>query len=287
MRVPFLLLTPACVFLGASVVIANGISIDILSLVLVLLGALSAHVSVNTLNEYYDFESGLDLKTKRTPFSGGSGALPQNPGAARAVLVTAAVSLAVMMAVGSFFLWKFGAGLLPLGIVGLLLIVTYTGWINRYPILCLIAPGLGFGVLMVVGTQFVLAGEYAPSGWLVALIPFLLVNNLLLLNQYPDIQADSTVGRNHLPIAYGTTSSSRIYVLFVIATMVAVTAYILAGHLPVLSFMALLPMPLAFFAWYGATHYGESIGKYPQYLGANVAVALATPVLLGISILYG
>jgi len=43
---------------------------------LALLGAFLAHVSVNTLNEYYDFKSGLDLETIRTPFSGGSGALP-------------------------------------------------------------------------------------------------------------------------------------------------------------------------------------------------------------------
>ena len=287
MRVPFLLLTPACVFLGASIVIADGVSIDQYSLALVLLGALAAHVSVNTFNEYFDFRSGLDLKTTRTPFSGGSGALPQNPQAARTVFVTAAIALMITIAVGLFFLSKFGVGIIPVGIAGLVLIVGYTDWINRYPIFCLIAPGLGFGVLMIVGTQFVLLGEYAPSDWLVALVPFLLVNNLLLLNQYPDIQADSEVGRNHFPIAYGTKVSSRIYALFVLATIVSVTTLVVDGTLPVLSLIALLPMPLAFFAWHGAVKHGESIGKYPQYLGANVAVALMTPLLLGLSIIFG
>ena len=48
-------------------------------LMLVLIGAVSAHISVNTFNEYFDFLSGLDAKTVKTPFSGGSGALVENP----------------------------------------------------------------------------------------------------------------------------------------------------------------------------------------------------------------
>ncbi len=43
---------------------------------LALLGLLLAHVSVNVLNDYFDYRSGVDLKTQRTPFSGGSGILP-------------------------------------------------------------------------------------------------------------------------------------------------------------------------------------------------------------------
>ncbi|MFW2438612.1 MAG: prenyltransferase, partial [Arenicellales bacterium] len=74
MRVPFLVLTPVCVFLGASTVVLNETNTGLL--MLVLLGALLAHISVNALNEYSDFRSGLDLTTTRTQFSGGSGALP-------------------------------------------------------------------------------------------------------------------------------------------------------------------------------------------------------------------
>jgi 1,4-dihydroxy-2-naphthoate octaprenyltransferase len=34
--------------------------------IIILIGALSAHISVNMLNEYYDFKSGLDLKINKT-----------------------------------------------------------------------------------------------------------------------------------------------------------------------------------------------------------------------------
>ena len=286
MRAPFLVLTPVCVFLGLSAAIANKAEINMLFLMLALLGALLAHVSVNTFNEYLDFKSGLDLITKKTPFSGGSGALPQNPEMAGTVLAIGTIAMIVTLMIGSFFIWKYGTEIMPLGIAGLVIILSYTGWINKHPLLCLIAPGIGFGFLMVVGTQFVLEGEYTPLSWLIAVVPFLLVNNLLLLNQYPDIQADISVGRNHFPIAYGINRSNMIYGLFALLTIAIIASYVLLGYLPLLSLLALLPMPLAFFSLYGAIKHQAAIGDFPQYLGANVAVTILTPLLLAISISF-
>ena len=65
-RIPFLILTPVCVLLGISIVVFNQHNVDNTIAILILLGALSAHISVNTLNEYLDFKSGLDLITKKT-----------------------------------------------------------------------------------------------------------------------------------------------------------------------------------------------------------------------------
>jgi 1,4-dihydroxy-2-naphthoate octaprenyltransferase len=287
MRGPFLVLSPVCIFLGVSTVVANQASIDLQLLVLALLGAVLAHISVNTFNEYLDFKSGLDLATTRTRFSGGSGALPRHPEMARAVFTAGAVSLLATALIGIYLVWKIGLGIIPIGVAGLVLIVTYTGWINKHPVLCLLAPGAGFGFLMVVGTQFVLEGEYSTLSWLAASVPFFLVNNLLLLNQYPDIQADADAGRNHLPIAYGTTISNMVYAFFAVATIAVITTCALADYFPMLGLVALLPMPLAFFSLAGAIKHGETIGNYPQYLGANVAVAILTPLLLGVSMMIG
>lgn len=246
-----------------------------------------AHISVNTLNEYFDFKSGLDFSTTRTQFSGGSGALPRNPEMANVVFTVGTVSLIAILVIGGFFIWKYGFAIAPVGMVGAFLIITYTEWINRRPFLCLVAPGIGFGFLMVVGTAFVLAGEYTRLAWLAAAIPFFLVNNLLLLNQYPDIEADAQVGRKTFPIAYGTKNSNLVYGLSVVATIVVIVACVLVGYFPVLSLLALAPMPLAFFALIGAIKHGENIGSFPQYLGANVAVTILTTLMLGISLLMG
>jgi 1,4-dihydroxy-2-naphthoate octaprenyltransferase len=286
-RAPFLILTPACIILGLGTAVAYQPDINLNFLGLALLGGLLAHISVNTLNEYFDFRTGLDLLTIKTPFSGGSGALPAKPLMLNAVLAVGIASLIATLMIGLFFIWQYGMGIFPLGLIGVLLIIFYTGWINKYPYFCLVAPGIGFGVLMVVGTQYVLVGQYLPLSSMVAVVPFLLVNNLLLLNQYPDIEADSQVGRNHLPIAYGIKRSNIVYGLSALAATVAIVAYILVGFLPTLSLISILPLPLAVYALSGAVKYGENIGSYPQYLAANVAVSVLTPLLLGISLIYG
>jgi len=285
MRGPFLVLTPVCVFLGVSSTIASNHEVDLLLLFLAFLGALTAHISANTFNEYFDFESGLDLITIKTPFSGGSGALPENPEAAKAVLYVGIVTLLITVAVGMFFIWKWGYGIVPIGIGGLLLILTYTQWINKFPLICLLAPGMGFGIFMVVGTQYVLSGEYVVLSWYLAAVPFFLVNNLLLLNQYPDIAADKKSGRNHFPIAYGTAASNVVYAFFVLASITIVVLGVLLDYFPMLSLIALLPVPLALLALSGAVKHGAEIGGFPKYLAVNVVVTIVTPLLLGLSMI--
>jgi 1,4-dihydroxy-2-naphthoate octaprenyltransferase len=287
MRPSFLVLTLACVFLGLSTSLATGVSIDKVVFILIFIGAMSAHISVNMLNEYHDFKSGLDFKTIKTPFSGGSGALPDNPKVANLVLLFGLLTLFITIAIGIYFISTIGATILPIGLVGLVIIVTYTQWLNRMPRLCLIAPGMGFGLLMVVGTHIVLTLDYSLLVWLVSLIPFLLINNLLLLNQYPDMKADASVGRKTFPLAFGIKRSNQVYGVFMLLTYSLILLYVLVGILPNMGLIALVPIPLSVFAWTGAIKHKENIGDFQQHLGANVAATIITPFLLGLSILIG
>jgi 1,4-dihydroxy-2-naphthoate octaprenyltransferase len=286
-RPAFLVLTPVCVFVGLSTALASQAAIDPRLFALALIGALCAHVSVNTLNEYLDFTNGLDLKTARTPFSGGSGTLPAHPQLARSVLVLGLASLAVTLSIGVYLISKHGVPLLALGLSGIVLIVTYTRWINRSPLLCLIAPGFGFGLLMVVGTHVVLTGSYAPLAWLVALVPFFLVNNLLLLNQYPDRDADASVGRRHFLIAFGVQKSNLAYAAFLVAAYATIGLLVVGQYLPRLALVALIPAVFSLFSLSGALQHKSRIGEHPRYLASNVAATLLTPLLLGVSILTG
>jgi 1,4-dihydroxy-2-naphthoate polyprenyltransferase len=73
MRVPFLLLTPVCVVLGAAAAYYGQGAFRWDWFLIALAGGIFAHISVNAINEYEDFKTGLDHHTIRTPFSGGSG----------------------------------------------------------------------------------------------------------------------------------------------------------------------------------------------------------------------
>ena len=208
-RPDFLVLAPLCVVLGVSLAARQSVVLDPLEVVLVLIGGLLAHVAVNLLNEYDDFRSGLDMLTRRTPFSGGSGALPETPSAAPGVLITACCMLAVVVAIGSYFLWLRGWPMLVLGLSGVVLIVAYTRWITRSPPLCLLAPGLGFGPSMVLGSLVASGGQLDGGALIASMVALLLVSELLLINQFPDREADRRIGRRHLPIVLGLPRASR------------------------------------------------------------------------------
>ena len=285
-RPSFLVLTPVCVFLGLSTSLAGDSPIDLMVFFILLIGATSAHISVNMLNEYIDFKSGLDVITEKTPFSGGSGALSENPENAAWVLLTSLFFLMVTAGIGIFFIMEMGFKILPIGGLGLALIITYTTWLNRIPFLCLLAPGFGFGVLMVVGTHIVLTGEHSLLSWMLSLIPFFLINNLLLLNQYPDINADESVGRQTFPIVYGLNKSNAIYALFMLLAYLHIIFYIWLGYIPKISMIAVLPVVLSIFSLSRAIKFSSKIGDHPKFLAANVATSILTPLLLGIAVLF-
>jgi 1,4-dihydroxy-2-naphthoate octaprenyltransferase len=286
-RPPFLLLTLVCIFLGYAAAVQTGGHIDYAQLWLVIIGGTAAHISVNALNEYLDFRSGLDALTRKTPFSGGSGALVENPQAASAVLYLALVALSAVICIGGYLCYRHGLQLLPLGLLGIVIILAYTPWLNRQPLLCLIAPGTAFGPLMVVGTYIVLTGAYARFPIYLSLVPFFLVNNLLLLNQIPDIAADRSVGRHHVPIAYGVHTALRIYALFAVAACATIIAGIVTRELTTLAWISLVPMLAAGAALRGATKYAAAADRLTPYLALNVLAALLTPTLLGLALVLG
>ena len=279
-RAPFLILTPACVILGLAAAVHSSGRISTFDFLLALVGALCAHISVNTLNEYFDFKSGLDSRTHRTPFSGGSGTLQQNPSFAAAALIIAFIAIILIVVIGLYFSLLRGPAIIPLGIMGLILVVFYTLRITRYPVLCLIAPGLGFGIFMVMGTNFALTGKYTWSSFIASLVPFFLVNNLLLLNQYPDTDADKTVGRRHLPIVIGRTKSSYIYALFLLSAYLSIIAGIYLKYFPISGLLGLITIPPAILATIGVFRDAENIEKLNTYLALNVIIIIATPLLL-------
>ncbi len=284
MRPNFLLLTPACVVLGLAVAHWRGFAMDWGQFLLVLAGAVAAHVAVNALNEYADFRSGLDLATTKTPFSGGTGTLPANPDKARLALVTGVVAVLVTAAIGIFFVLERGWGLLPLGILGIVNIVAYTPVATRHWLLCLLAPGLGFGPLMVMGTEFCLTGSYSLTGLVASLTPLLLVSDLLLLNQFPDREPDRAHGRNHLIITTSPGRGVAVYGLFLLGAYLAPVVGWLAGVLPVGALLGLLLAPLALQTYRGVRRHHAELPQLLPRMGHNVVLNLATPVLMAVGL---
>lgn len=284
-RPPFLVLTPACIALGWAAVAHHVSPFPWATALLVLLGAVCAHVSVNAFNEYLDFHSGLDLTTQKTPFSGGSGTLPAHPYAAPAALALAIVALLLCVGIGLYFVQRQGLALLPIGLAGVFLVVAYTRWVTRSALLCLVAPGLGFGPLMVVGTDVALTGQYHLSTWLLSLTPFFLTNNLLLLNQFPDAQADRQAGRRHFLVRHGPQPASRLFVLQTTLAYACLALAVIAGYVPWGALAGLGGLLLAAPASRDVLRHWHDVAALMPAMGRNVGANLLTPTLMAAGML--
>ena len=285
-RPAFLLLPLSCLLLPLTYAISQGISINWLHMLLIVIGALAAHISVNMFNEYEDFKSGLDFHTQRTPFSGGSGILPAFPELSGSVRIAAMACLLITVLIGLYFLRVSGWGLFPLGFSGILLIYFYTRKITHWPLLCLIAPGLAFGPLMICGAYYILSGHFSVAITMASLIVFFLVNNLLLLNQFPDLEADRNAGRCHFPIVMGRKKSAWIYTGFLIAVYMQLLICVYLAFLPVYSLLGLVSLALAIPAARLSLQYPDDMERLKPALALNVAVTLSTPVLIAAGIIW-
>ncbi len=283
-RPPFLILTPIMIFLGVSVA-SQSTAINYHYLPWILTGGLMAHISVNTFNEYFDFKSGLDLITKRTPFSGGSGTLVSYPELAMPTLVLAVLSCLITLLIGCYLIWLTDWKLILVGLPGLFLLTLYTPFITRSPSLSLLSPGLAYGPVMVMGTAFVFELEYNFFQLVVSLVPFFLVNNLLLLNQFPDIEADRKMGRSNYPLLIGKAKSSVIFMVFYLLAYSVILVGVISGLLNAACLIAMLPVFLVIPMLIGVRKNADEPLKMLSYLRMNVVFNLITPTLLAIGLL--
>jgi 1,4-dihydroxy-2-naphthoate octaprenyltransferase len=284
-RPPFLILAPLCVLLGTAIAHYHGAELDVWHFILASVGAVLSAVAVNTLNEYQDFHSGLDLITEQTPFSGGSGLLKQNSALEKSVLSLFKLALGSLFVIGIYFVYCVGFPMLVIGLLGLAVIITYTKTLKRHPWLCLISPGVGFALLMVLGSYVVQGQTLNWQVLLIALIPFFTINNLLLVNQIPDIAADKQVGRNHFAIHYSVSAAIGCFTLSALFALILFAVLLYVNVLPSQAIWIVPILFLNFLAVPKLVQLKQNIALHPPSMAVNVIAANLLPLLLAIVIL--
>lgn len=237
-RANFLLLPVTLVAVGAAAAAYDG-NFDPVATVAALLGLVALHAAVNAFNEYSDFRRGIDLETQRTPFSGGSGTLPGGQ-PARIALGVGIGGTVFGIIIGTYFLYTVGLILLPIYLVGALCVLGYTDFLARV-YLGEIFAGLGLGSLPVLGAALVQGGDLDPAAIAASIPPFFMTFNLLLLNEFPDEEADRRGGRRNLITLFGRKGAAGIYVVAGGIVPLAIIGGVQTGSLPSLVLLAILP----------------------------------------------
>jgi 1,4-dihydroxy-2-naphthoate octaprenyltransferase len=283
-RPQFLLLSVVLVAHGAMLALWQG-SFSWARMLLAAVALLLMHASVNVLNDWHDYSrTGIDKRTRRTPFSGGSGLLPAGVMTAKGALVLGAGTLLVACAIGLYLAWISGWPLLAIGILGALSVVAYTPVLTRIG-LGEVAAGLALGTLPVVGAYYLFTGRLDAVAWVSGIPAGLLTYNLLLLNEFPDAEADATGGRRHMVILLGKRGASWLYAAVEAGVYVAVIAGVAVGMLTPWALLSLGGAIFAAKAIQGALQHYDSHEALIPAQGANVAAVLVTNALLAIGYL--
>jgi 1,4-dihydroxy-2-naphthoate octaprenyltransferase len=277
-RAPFLLLPVTLVAVGAGAG-AYGGAYDAGRTLIALIGLIGAHVAVNTLNEISDFRTGIDLHTRRTPFTGGSGALPDGRATLPAAWAVAAVGALAACAAGLWLLRLVGWPLVPILVAGAVAVLGYSTVLARVW-LGELAAGLGLGALPVLGTALVQGGELGPAALAASVPAFFMTFNLLFLNEFPDQEADREGGRRNLVLLLGQRRAAHLYAVMALAAPAAIGVAVVSRILPPLCLWAALPSLVLVRPLRWALASPASPVPLPT-LAANVVWNLATNAVLG------
>ena len=280
-RPQFLILSIVLVILGTSVAFKYGY-FDWLKFSLTSIGLLLAHVSVNVLNDYFDYKSGIDKLTTPTAFSGGSGILVKGFLRPEKVYLFGLITLGVSFVIGVYLAFISGWQLIILIAIGGLVIYFYTTFLTKWLIGELWA-GLGLGTLPVIGTFFVQTHFLNLEILVVSLIPGLLTANLLFLNEFPDLEADKKGGRFHLVIALGRRKAAFLYSGIMFLAYFCIISGVLFNIMPIQALFTLITLFFAIKSIIITLKYYDNIEKLLPALKFNVITILGADILLAFS----
>ncbi len=251
---------------------------------LAIVGVTLAQNAVNVLNDFHDYKTGVDTRTKKTPFSGGSKYVVNGLIKPESAFTFGLTSLLLAAIIGVYFVALRGLALLPLILFAGVSVYFYsTSFARRY--LGEFLAGLNLGPLAVVGAYYVQAMRFSVGSLAAGLAPGIMISNVLLMNEFPDVEADAAGGRKNIPMLLGRKRGARLYASLEIAALAWVAFSLVSGLTPFTTIIALASLPFAAKAVSGALHCSENTERLVPALGANVLTAYLMIALLSIGYL--
>ncbi|MGD0573156.1 MAG: 1,4-dihydroxy-2-naphthoate octaprenyltransferase [Sedimentisphaerales bacterium] len=201
---------------------------------LALFAIMALHSGANIANDYFDHLSGNDWGNKNvTPFSGGRQFIQQNILSPKATLTASIFCLALGVSLGLVILYLTHSWfILILGLIGLL-----GGFFYTAPPVKLGYRGVGeiaiaflFGILPVYGSYYLQTGLIDITPLPAACVVGILIFLIILINEFPDLPADTAVNKKTLVVLLGIPVGVRIYRIAVISALVIMVAGVFVGR---------------------------------------------------------
>ena len=208
-----------------------------------LVGSLSVHAGANMINDYYDHQNGLDDEESLGPAK----AIQQGLLSARQVLVGGLAAFVLGALLGLLLVALRGPAILVLGLICLPLAFFYTGWPFKlaYHGLGEILVAIFMGPVMILGSYYVQAREFALTPALISLPVAFLVAAIMHANNLRDIEPDRARGKVTVANLLGPALAAWEYYLLVLGAYAIVAALTLTRIASPTILLSLLTLPLA------------------------------------------
>jgi 1,4-dihydroxy-2-naphthoate polyprenyltransferase len=247
LRAPFIAGSVSPVLIGASLAYAD----DVFSLskfIVSVIGIASLHTAANLINDFYDAEGSDAVNLHVTPFSGGSRAIQEKGLSRGAVLNMAVFSLLIALASAIWMIQVKRPLVIPIGLLGL-----FIGWAYSAPPFKLMSKGWGevliffaFGPLVSLGAYYAITGTLSLSAFVVGVPQGFLITGVIWINEFPDYEADKSVGKDNLVVRMGPEIARYLYCLIMAMSFMSIIFIVAIWHISFLMMLGFFSFPFAF-----------------------------------------
>jgi len=284
-RVRFLLASVIAVSVGLALTWQQNSSIDPFDAILIFVGVMALHASVDLLNDFWDFKRGIDTNTKRTKMSGGTGVLPEGLLKPSSVYRAGIVFLIIGSVIGSYFVITDG---ITIGIILGFAILSIYFYSTK-----IVDSGLGEffvavkGSMIVIGTFYIQSGEITIESILGGIVVGVLSSLVLFIASFPDHDADKSKGRKSLVIAVGKEKATKLFWIFPLVSYFAIIIGVSTNLFPLISLITFLTIPLMIKSGLGLRKNYDSIENLVPFMSSTLMFSRITGVLFVVSFLIG
>ena len=169
--------------------------------IVALLCALLIQIGTNFTNDLYDYLKGADSKQRKGP----ARVLASGLISVREMKIGSILVFGLSFILGLYLVYSCGILVLWIGIISIFAGIVYTA--GPFP---LAYNGLGdffvfafFGVVGTMGTFYLHTQEFSILSFLISLPVGALTTNILIVNNYRDIEEDKAAGKNTLAVYLG------------------------------------------------------------------------------------
>jgi len=258
----------------------SGTGFKVLPAILCLLFAFIMQIDANLVNDYFDFRKGTDDEQRLGPKRACAQGWVTLSAMRKAIALTTAAACAVgipLVLYGGW--WMVAIGVLC--VVFCFLYTTHLSYLGLGDVLVL----LFFGIVPVGATYFLQTGRMTLEVFTASVACGLVIDTLLVVNNYRDRDNDRRTGKNTLVVRIGARATERLFPALGIIACLLGLVYWAYGH-----FWAFL-LPVVYLSLHLVTSERmKTIGKgfgLNKILGENARNMFIYGILLSIGFLLG